>query len=383
MTRRIALVHDHLGQDGGAERVLAVLQEMYPSAPTFTLVHNPDRANPAFLKRDIRTSFLQRLPFAKRHYQWYLGLMPNAVERYDLTDFDLVISNSASFARGVITRPETLHIDYCHSPTRYLWSDTHRYVDELHYPGLVKTFVPFMLTKLRQWDRLAADRVDEFFANSRAVQQRITKYYRRPSVIMHPPVDVEDFQVSPSVGDYYLIGGRLVSYKRYDLAVRAFNRLGLKLKIFGSGPEEAPLRAMAKPNIEFLGKVSRSQLAELYARSIAFLHPQEEDFGITALEANAAGRPVIAYAAGGALETVVPGLSGTFFADQEWETLADTIIRFQPETYQPEKIRQHAATFSTAQFQKRFSSAVDAAWEHYRHSSESGRERKGKNYGTS
>ncbi|MBI4093235.1 MAG: glycosyltransferase [Candidatus Kerfeldbacteria bacterium] len=363
--RRVALIHDHLGQDGGAERVLAILQEIYPDAPTYTMIHNPQRANPVFLKRDIRTSFLQRLPFGVRRYQWYLPWMPNAVERFDLSEYDLVISNSASFARGVLTLPRTLHIDYCHSPTRYLWGDTHRYVDELPYPRLLKVFIPFILTRIRQWDRLAADRVDVFFANSRNVQQRVQKYYRRDSIIMHPPVDTSDLNMAEKVGDYYLIGGRLVAYKRYDLAIRAFNRLGLRLKVFGSGPEEGRLRQLAKSNIEFLGRVNRAELMRLYRECLAFIQPQEEDFGITALEANASGRPVIAYAAGGALETVVPGKTGLFFDDAEWESLADTIIRWRPEEFNSAAIRAHAEQFSVERFKQRFRLAVEKAWQHH------------------
>lgn len=365
--RRVALVHDHLAQDGGAERVLAVLQEMYPNAPTYTLVHDRDRANPVFRQRDIRTSFLQSMPFGVTHYQWYLGWMPNAVERYDLNDYDLVISNSSALARGVITLPKTLHIDYCQSPTRYLWSDTHRYVDELPYPKFLKALVPFVLTGIRQWDRIAADRVDVFFANSRNVQNRIRKYYRRDSLIMHPPVETAQFSSAEKVGDYFLIGGRLVAYKRYDLAIKAFNRIGLKLKIFGTGPEEGRLRQLAKSNIEFLGKVSFEELKRLYRECLAFLHPQEEDFGITLLEANASGRPVIAYAAGGALETVVPGKTGVFFEEPEWESLADTIIRFKPEDFQPGLIRKHAEEFSTDRFKQRFSQAVETAYADHQH----------------
>jgi glycosyltransferase involved in cell wall biosynthesis len=362
MKRRVALIHDHLGQDGGAERVLAVLQDMYPDAPTYTLVHNPQRANAVFNDRDIRTSFLQKMPLGKTHYQWYLRWMPNAVERYDLTEYDLVISNSASFARGVITLPQTLHIDYNHSPTRYLWSDTHRYVEELTYPGFVKAFVPFLLTRIRQWDRIAAFRPDIFFANSRNVQRRITKYYRRDSLVMHPPVETSAFSLAERVGDYFLIGGRLVAYKRYDLAIRAFNRLGLKLKIFGTGPEEQRLREMAKSNIEFVGKVNFDELKKLYRECLAFLHPHEEDFGITLVEANASGRPVIAYAAGGALETMVPGVTGVFFEEQEWESLADAVMRFEAERFDSAKIRQHAEQFDTKHFKQRFSSAVDDAY---------------------
>lgn len=361
-TRRVALVHDHLGQDGGAERVLAVLQEMYPGAPTYTMIYDRSRANPVFHSRDIRTSFLQRMPLGISHYQWYLPWMPNAVERYDLNDYDLVISSSASFARGVITLPRTLHIDYCHSPTRYLWSDTHRYVDELPYPGFMKAFIPFVLTRIRQWDRLAADRVDVFFANSMNVRRRITKYYRRDSEIVHPPVDTASFSIGSRVGDYYLTGGRLVPYKRFDLTIRAFNRLGIPLKIFGDGPEAPNLREKAKPNIEFLGRVSIDEMKALYQSCIAFIHPQEEDFGITPLEANACGRPVIAFAAGGALETISTDVNGIFFEDQEWESLADAVIRFKPETFDPAKVREQAVRFDIAHFKRSFSEAVERAW---------------------
>lgn len=361
-TRRVALVHDHLGQDGGAERVLAVLQTMFPGAPTYTLIYDRSRANPVFQRRDIRTSFLQRMPFGISHYQWYLPWMPNAVERYDLNDYDLVISSSASFARGVITLPNTLHIDYCHSPTRYLWSDTHRYVEELPYPGFMKAFIPFVLTKIRQWDRLAAERVDVFFANSRNVQRRISKYYRRESEIVHPPVDTSSFSIGTTTGNYYLTGGRLVAYKRFDLTIRAFNRLGIPLKIYGDGPEAPRLREVSRSNIEFLGRVSAEEIKALYQSCIAFVHPQEEDFGITPLEANACGRPVIAYAAGGALETVTAGVNGVFFEDQEWESLADAVIRFKPEAFKPEAVRSHAEQFDVAHFKRRFGEAVERAW---------------------
>lgn len=360
--RRIALIHDHLGQDGGAERVLAVLQSMYPDAPTYTLIYDKARANPAFMHKDIRTSFLQRVPFGIGHYQWYLAWMPNAVERYELNEYDLVISSSASFARGVITLPRTLHIDYCHSPTRYLWSDTHRYVEELRYPGVMKAFIPFILTRIRQWDRIAADRVDVFFANSMNVRQRITKYYRRDSIIVHPPVNTESFSVAPTIGSFYLTGGRLVAYKRFDLTVRAFNRLGIPLKIFGDGPEEQRLREMARSNVEFLGRVTHDEMKKLYQSCIAFIHPQEEDFGITPLEANASGRPVIAYAAGGALETITSGVNGVFFNEQEWESLADAVIRFKPEEFKPETVCEQAKRFDVEHFKQRFGAEVERAW---------------------
>jgi glycosyltransferase involved in cell wall biosynthesis len=358
----IALVHEHLAQDGGAEKVLKVFQELYPEAPTYTLVYDRKRTSSAFLGKDIRTSFIQKLPFGVRHYQMYLPLMPTAIEQFDLHEYDLVLSSSSALSKGVITRPETLHVCYCHSPTRYLWSDTHRYVQELSYSRIVKAFIPFALNRIRMWDRLGADRVDAFLANSKAIQHRIQKYYRRDSTVLYPPVDTAGFTISPKVHPFYLIGGRLVAYKRYDIAVMAFNRLGIPLKIFGIGPELNALRAMAKPNIEFLGKVSQEELRKLYREATAFLHPQEEDFGITAIEAMASGRPVIAYGAGGALETVLPGKTGELFDEQSWEALADAIVRFQPERFHPEEIRAHALQFDTNAFKERISSFIEKAY---------------------
>lgn len=360
---RVAIVHDHLAQDGGAERVVQVLLSMFPEAPLYTLVYRPGHAHPSFRKHKIHTSFIQRAPGGQRHYQWYLPLMPTAVERFDLRGYDVVISSSASFAKGVITLPQTLHVCYLHSPTRYLWTDTIQYVDELGYPRLFRNLAPLFLSWIRVWDRMAADRVDQFIANSQAVQHRIRKYYRRDSQLIHPPVDLKQFTPSSGPGQYYLTGGRLVPYKRFDLVVQAFSKLGLPLKVFGDGPALDDLRSQAKSNIEFLGRVSPDKLARLYQDAIAFLNPQEEDFGITAVEAMAAGRPVIAYKAGGALETVKPGVSGVFFHDQEWEALADTVIRFRPEQFDRTAIRAWAETFGIERFQKEFRVWLDQAWQ--------------------
>lgn len=362
---KVAIVHDHLAQDGGAERVLRVLRQMYPQAPIFTLVYNRKHAHPDFQRADIRTSFIQRWPGGNRWYQWYLGWMPTAVERFDLRGYNLVISSCASFAKGVITQPETLHVCYLHSPTRYLWNDTISYVDSLSYPRLVKAVVPHVLNRIRLWDRLAADRVDEFVVNSRFVAQRLEKYYHRPSTVIHPPVDVDKFKITSTVGNYYLTGGRLVSYKRFDLAVEAFNHLGIPLKIYGTGPDLKALKARAKPHIEFLGRIPDHQLNELYGRAIAFINPQVEDFGITAVESMATGRPVIAYAAGGALETVKPGTTGVLFPDQDWEALADAVVRFHPEQFNPLAVRAWAETFSTERFTQTMRQYVNRVYNDY------------------
>ncbi len=356
---RIALVHDYLVQDGGAERVLGAFQEIWPKAPTYALLHDPSRMGANFRGKEIRTSFLQNVPFALKRYKWFMPLMPMATERHDVSGFDVVLSSTSAFAKGIITRPDTLHVCYCHTPTRYLWSDTHSYVNELGLPGPIRKLVPLMLTFIRVWDRLAADRVDRFIANSDTVGRRIRKYYQRDSDVIHPPVETSRFFIAPKIGDYYVAGGRLVAYKRFDVVVRAFNKLGIKLKIFGEGPEMAKLRAMARPNIEFVGRVGEREKAELYAKAIAYLHPQEEDFGITAVEAMASGRPVIAYRKGGAVETVIEGRTGVFIEEQSWEELANQIIRFEPERFDPRAIRAHAQAYDTGIFKEKIRKYVE------------------------
>ena len=328
---KVALVHDYLSQDGGAERVLRAFHE----------------------------SFLRWLPFGRTKYQWYLPWMPIATERHNLHDFDVVISSTSAFAKGVLTRPDTLHISYCHTPTRYLWTDTHEYIADLKYNRLVKAVLPKLIHKLRLWDKMSVDRVDYFVANSGTVHSRIQKYYRRDSDVIYPPVDTHIFQPAESIGDYFVSGGRLVPYKRFDLLVRVFNRLGKPLKIFGIGPELSKLQAQAKSNIQFLGRISEMEKADLLAKAQAFLHPQIEDLGITPLESMAAGRPVIAYGVGGATETVIPGETGVLFHEQNWETIFDTVLRFDPTAWNSQKIRSWAERFSVFHFKERFHSYVD------------------------
>ncbi len=359
---KIALIHDHLAQDGGAEKVVQCFQEIWPEAPLFVLVHNPKKANAFFQDKDIRTSFVQRMPFGVSKYQWFLSWMPAAVENYNLAEYDLVLSSTSSFAKGVLTKPETLHICYCHTPTRFLWSDTHDYIKELGVNRLVKKIIPLVLTNIRLWDKAAAERVGQFVANSKVVQERIKKYYQRESDLIYPPVEIAKFSVGQAQ-DYFLAGGRLVPYKRFDLVIQAFNRLGRKLKIFGSGPEEYNLHKMAGKNIEFLGQVSDQEKAELYQKALAFINPQVEDFGITMLESMASGRPVIAYQGGGAKEIVEPGRTGEFFQEQTWEDLADAIVKFEATKYQPAEIRQFAEQFDKEIFKRRIKDYVEQAYQ--------------------
>lgn len=348
-----------LVQEGGQERVLRAMQELYPQAPTFVLFYDKNKKLKYYKEKEIIPSFLQRFPQIETRYQWVLPLMPTAIESLDLREYDLIISSSSSFAKGVLVRPGTRHVCYCHTPTRYLWSEWHGYIGDLHYPKFIKRVLPFYLSHLRNWDYNAAQRVDYFLANSKTVKERIKKYYQKEAEIIYPPTDTDKFFISQNLKKYYLIGGRLVPYKRYDLAVKAFNKLNMPLKIFGLGPEYKYLKSIAKKNITFLGEVSEKEKAELYSQCLAFLNPGEEDFGITAVETMASGRPVVAYRGGGALETVQEGLSGVFFYHQTWESLANTIIHFQPEKFVGTEIKNYAQKFNKASFQNEIKNYID------------------------
>ncbi len=365
---KIALIHDHLAQDGGAEKVLEVLADMFPEAVIYTLLFDKEKVKKRFKGRQIESSIIQKLPWGVKRYKWYLGLMPMAVEFFDLREFDLVISDTSSFAKGVITLPETPHICYCHTPTRYLWSDTHQYINELKYNKYLKKIISLILNRLRVWDYDASSRVDYYIANSEAVSKRIKKYYRRSSQVIYPPVDVDKFYISDishqrKEEQYFLAGCRLAPYKRIDVLIEAFKDLGsdFKLKIFGDGVDLKRLKKIAKnhKNIEFLGRVDSNSLANLYSRALAYLNPQEEDFGITAVESMASGRPVIAYKKGGALETIKEKESGLFFSQQNKEEIKNILKDFREKTlsgeykWSPQKIREEALKFKTENFREK------------------------------
>jgi glycosyltransferase involved in cell wall biosynthesis len=358
---RVALVHDYLNQYGGAERVLEAFCQIFPQAPIYTLLYDRERTGRAFEGRRIQTSFLQKIPLLKSHHRPFLMLMPLAIEQFDLSQYDLVLSDSASYAKGVITQPKTLHVCYCHTPIRYAWDDSHKYIEEFGYPGLVKKVIPVFMNYIRLWDEQAAQRVDKFIANSQFVAKRIKKYYHQDSKVIHPPVKTNLFYLADRLDKYFLMVGRFLPYKRFDLAIEAFNQLGLPLKIIGDGPEKKKLQKKAKKNIEFVGLVSDEELKDYYAHCQAFIFPQEEDFGITAVEAMAAGRPVIAYQAGGALEIVQAGITGLFFKEQTPAHLVETLRKFKTTDFDPNVIREKAMEFDQEKFKEKIKEFIDEA----------------------
>ncbi len=358
---KVALVHDYLNQMGGAERVVMALHDIFPDAPIYTSIYDPERVDPAFQRMDIRTSFMQKLPLVTKHHQPYLPLYPFAMERLDLRGYDLVLSSSSAFAKGVITRPETMHICYCHTPMRWCWN-YNEYVEREHLGRMARSILPFFITGLRIWDQTSAMRVDHFIANSPIVAERIKKYYRRDAVVIPPPVEAQRFPFDPTTmpEDYFLIVSRLVPYKRVDLAIQACNLLQLPLVIIGGGRDLESLQKMAGPTIRFLGHLSDAEVLHYYTHCRALLFPGEEDFGITPLEAQASGRPVIAYGAGGALASVIDGVTGRFFREQTVESLAAVLSTFNERMFQPESIRNHALEFDTPRFQRRILQFIEA-----------------------
>lgn len=359
---KIALVHDYLVQYGGAERVLECFCEIFPYAHIHTIVYDKDLMHGAFGDKKIHTSFLQKFPLAKKRHRIFPMLMPIAIEQFDFSKYDIVLSDSSSYAKGIVTGPETLHICYMHTPMRYAWDDCQKYTRDFSFPGIVKKLVPFFVNYLRIWDRVSVDRVDKIIANSKFVSKRIKKYYRRNSVVINPPVEVDRFYVEKRKEkrkDYFLMVGRLIAYKRNDIAIEAFNELGLPLKIIGRGPEINRLKKMATPNIEFLGRVDDKDLPKYYAECKAFVFPQEEDFGIVAIEAMAAGRPLIAFKGGDIVEHMEEGKTGEFFLRQTKEDIIDVVKNFDEEKYDGEYIRENAKKFDRDLFKRKIKEYVE------------------------
>ena len=358
---KVALAHDYLNQMGGAERVVLALHEMFPDAPLYTSIYDPQRVDAAFQSIDIRTSFMQKFPLVKKHHQPFLPFYPFAMERLDLRGYDLVLSSSSAFAKGIITPPETIHICYCHTPMRWCWN-YEEYVEREHLGKISRAILPFFISGLRVWDQTSSMRVDHFIANSPVVADRIRKYYRRDSVVIPPPVEVSRFTFDPSnrPEDYFLIVSRLMPYKRIDLAIEACNHLHLPLVIIGSGRDENRLKRLAGPTIRFMGRLSDQEVLYYYAHCRALILPGEEDFGITPLEAQASGRPVIAYAAGGSLASIVDNVTGTFFYKQTVESLVKVLVSFDEHEYDPHTIYNHALEFDQPRFKRRIQQFIEA-----------------------
>lgn len=365
---KVAIVHDFLTQYGGAERVLDAICEIYPDAPIYTLVYDPDKMGDLYKGKDIRTSFLQHTAFGVKKYRWYLPWMPTAIESFDLNEYDLVISDSSAYANGVITLPETPHICYCHTPTRYLWCSTHEYIETARIPWPASVVVPYALNYLRTWDYNAAQRPDFYIANSKYIKQRIKKYYRQNSSVIYPFVEDKKFQFSEKKKDYYFMSGRLVPYKRFDLAIKAFNKMpDKKLYIAGDGVSFDKLgKLVESKNIKLLGRVSEEKLIELYKYAKAYIFTPEEDFGITPLESMVSGTPVIAFAKGGALETVVDKKTGLYFKTQTVKDLTKAIKEFDKLSFNPKIIRNHALKFSKEVFKNNFQNHISECLKQYK-----------------
>lgn len=366
---KIALVHDYLVQYGGAERVLECFCELFPYAPIYTLVYDKDSMHGVFKEKDIRTSYLQKIPFASKQHRLFPPLMPSAIEEFDFSKYDVVLSDSASYAKGIITGPETLHICYMHTPMRYAWDDCQKYTADFGFPSYIKKIVPFMMNYIRLWDRLSADRVDKFIANSNFVAKRIKKYYGKESEVINPPVSVNNFSVSNNQKDYFLMVGRLITYKRHDIAIRAFNELGLPLKIIGRGPEMKKLKKMAKSNIEFLGRVPDKKMNKFYSECRGFIFPQEEDFGIVAIEAFASGRPVIAFRGGDIPEHMEEGKTGLFFDKQTPEEIIKAIKNFKDENFDKNYIRSKSLKFDKEVFKGKIKECVEKELQRHKNKS--------------
>ncbi|PJF21698.1 MAG: glycosyl transferase [Phototrophicales bacterium] len=346
---KLALVHDWLNQIGGAEDVLTVLHNLYPQSPIYTSIYAPEIMPEAYKAWDIHTLWIDRLPKIHQHHQPYLPFYPLAWGGLDLSHYDVILSNKSGFCHGV-KKGQAVHICYCLAPTRYVWQ-LDSYIAREGLGKLAGLALRPLVAWLKRWDYAAAQRVDHFIAISSEIQERIQRYYNRDSVIIYPPVDIDRFNIQAEPEDYYLIVSRLIPYKRIDLAVQAANRLKLPLKIGGKGRDLERLKAMAGPTVEFLGYVPDDELPALMARAKAFIFPGLEDFGITPVQAQAAGRPVIAYGGGGALDTVIPGKSGEHFHDLTVESLMTVMANFDADQYDPVWMRQHAAKFDKRVFE--------------------------------
>ena len=363
---KIAIVHDYLNQYGGAERVVEVLHEVFPEAPIYTSVYLPDNLPDSFKQMDIRATFMQGFPFIDKLYKKYLMFYPFAMRSLNVKKYDLIISSSSSFAKGVKKGKNALHVCYCYTPTRFIWYYNF-YIKNENFNKIISFLLPLFIRFLKSWDLKVIKGIDKFIAISKNIQKKIKIYYGRDSVVIYPPVDLSKFNIldanNENKGDYFLIVSRLNSYKNLDLVVKAINKLSLNLKIIGTGPYRQELERIAKGNrkIEFLGRVTDEELKRYYAGCRALIFPGEEDFGMAPLEAQASGRSVIAYAKGGALETIIKGETGIFFKEDNEDSLAEAIKQFVKieDKFEPQKIRAHALKFDKEIFKINFKKYID------------------------
>lgn len=361
---KLAIVHDWMVWPAGSEKVVLEMHRLWPDAPIYTSAYAPEKF-PEFADADVRPLWIDRIALAKRKHQLFSIPRAVAFRGLDLSDYDLVLSSTTAEAKYVRTGDRTLHICYCNTPIRYYWSDYERYRANPPFGKLnplARVALPVLVPWLRRIDLTGAAGVDRFIANSENVRSRIARYYGVDSHVIHPPAETERFRVADGPGEHYLVFGRHVPYKRLDVAIDAFNELGLPLVVAGTGEEVPKQQARSAPNIRFVGRVPDEELADLYARSIALVFPGEEDFGIIPVEAMAAGRPVIAYGRGGVTETVVDGVTGLFFAEQTGESLAAAVREFQTRTFDPAVIRRQAETFDSALFREKLRGYVEREW---------------------
>lgn len=359
---KVCIIHYWWMSNRGGESVCAALAELFTDADIFLHVSDDTVVKsvlPSSFTGSIKKTFIEKLPFSGKHYQKYLPLMPLALEQLDLSDYDLVLSSESGPAKGVITRPDAVHICYCHSPMRYVWDMYHEYCGSAG--RLIRLLFPFIAHRLRIWDRLSADRVDHFIANSGFVASRIRKFYRRDSDVIFPPVNVSEFSAELSRGEFYLSLGQLVPYKRADLTVETFNRLGLPLVVVGEGELYETLKSKAGPNVTVMGRQPFEVIRDLLQRCKGLIFPGVEDFGIVPVEAMASGAPVIAYARGGALETVIDGITGIHFHEQTVEGLMDAVGKLERGDleFDPKVLRTHAEKFSKERFKQQMQEFIE------------------------
>lgn len=363
---RVALVHDWLTGMRGGERVLEALLQLYPQAEIYALLHVPGSCSTLIESRPIHTSPIQRLPLARRYFRHFLPFFPAAIGRFDLSGYDLVISTSHCVALGARTGPGTCHVGYCFTPMRYAWDMEEVYLRSSTVGWAKRLILPPLLSWLRVWDQAAATRVDFLACISHHVAQRIRKHYKREAPVIYPPVNVDYFLPGGEPGEFYLVVSAFAPYKRIDLAIEAFNRMGKPLVVIGGGQEEKALRRMAGPTVRILDPQPDSVIRDHYARCRAFVFPGEEDFGIAPLEAQSAGRPVVAYGRGGALETVVDGHTGVLFAEQTPGAIIDAVHRLEATGFDPAKIRPHTLRFGRQRFLAEMRSYVESCLTRHR-----------------